>query len=62
MQVCSDTWSFSLNNAPSDLSDAGNDPMSMVGTQCISPHDDAGNTNFSGDYIEIDGKNTPAII
>ena len=37
-------------------------PKSEVGTSCIDPGKNAGDSSFSGDYIEIDGKSTPAII
>ena len=57
MQVCStDLDQFSIANVV-DVSgaNAGN-AKSMVGTECLTGAGAAaGNTDFSGDYIEIDG-------
>jgi len=53
-KVCTDTWSFSLDNAI-DQSAANAMAKSNVGTNCITPSANAGTSDFSGDFIEIDG-------
>ena len=56
MQVCStDLDQFSIaNTVDASGANAGN-AKSMVGTECLTGAGAAGSTDFSGDYIEIDG-------
>ena len=52
MQVCTDDNSFTLDNE-GDSGTAAN-IKSIVGTDCLT--NAAASTEFSGDYIEISGK------